>query len=277
MGDVWDRTVERLGEQLGVLLPVAILGIFVPLSVLNALGALWAVAGMGTKLALTLAFVALYLLVFWAYLAITAVMIDPRRGASAWSAVVRRLPAGIGVYLLLGVIGFVLTMPIGMLAALAGIDMSAMQRGVAVAPSSPALVWVAVAYFLAFLVVVLFATARLMPLTAVIVAERRGAGAIARAWRLTRGLSWRLIGVMLLYVIVLQVSTLAAQTVFGSVLRIFAGGRGPLDVATIVTGIVVAAVQTGFGLLGAAFAAQLYVSVVRTEASAPPINVPDQP
>lgn len=265
MGDVWDRTVEFLGDHLGTLLGIAILGIFAPLSILNAIGALWAMSGGVGRAALAAVFVALYVVIFWAYLAITAVALDPAGAPRAWALAARRLPAGIGVYLIMAIAVFLLTMPIGLLFALSGIDMAAMQAGVAVTPAAPGMFWAAIGYGLIFLVLLLFIAARLMPLTGVILAERRGAGAIARAWRLTRGLTWRLVGTFLLYVVVMQVAVMAVQTVFGSILRLFASGDGALNVATIVTGIVVAAVQSAFSLLAAAFAAKLYQTVMRRE------------
>jgi len=265
MGQVWDRTVEFLGDRLGVLLPVAIGGIFVPTSVLNAFGAVWATAGPGTRGVLTIVTLLLYLAIFWAYLTITAIALDPAARTLHWGAAGRRLPAGVGAYLLLLLGVVVLSMPIGILAVLSGIDVAALGAGVATAPTSRGLLWATMLYALAFGIAILAVGARLLPLTGVVYAERRGAGAIARCWRLTRGLTWRLVGVLVLYIVVLQVAALAAQTVFGSILRLFAGRPGSLDVATIVTGIVVAGVQTGFSLLGAAFAAKLYEATVRRE------------
>jgi len=276
MGDVWDRTVEFLGDRLGALLGVAILGIFVPLSILNALGGLWATAGMGEQLGLLAVSIALYVAIFWAYLAITATALDPAVASTSWSVAARRLPAGVGVYLILMAGIALLLMPVGALFGLSGIDAAAMQRGEAVAPAAPAMFWAGFLVLLVVLVALLVVSARLVPLTGVIVAERRGAGAIARAWTLTRGATWRLIGVLLLYLVVMQVAVLAAQTVFGSILRLFAGGEGAMSVAAIVTGIIVAAVQSGFSLLGAAFAAKLYQAIVR-RAEAPAVAVTAAP
>jgi len=119
------------------------------------------------------------------------------------------------------------------------------------------------ALFLVELAVVLFVLARLLPLTGVIVAERRGLGAYARAFRLTRGMTWKLLGVILLYAVVAWVSSLAATTVFGSILRLVAPGEGSVTVAGVLTAIAAAAVQAVFTVLAAAFCAKLYVALVR--------------
>ena len=268
MDYVWDRTVEFLGDNLSAVLPFAVLGVFVPTSIMNALSPLWQDAGEGQKAVLTLAIVALVAVMFWGTLAITSLAIDPsvRRGGVGGAAA-RRVPVMVGNYalLLLGVI--VLAIPMGIIAAAAGLDVAAMGGGRATPLTSPAAGAALALYFLVFLAVILAAAARLVPLGAVVMAERNGVGAIARTWRLTRGMTWRLIGVTILYAVVSQVAGLAARTVFGSLLRLVGGGEGPVTVGSVVTGVIVAAISAGFSTVAAVFAAKLYVAV---QATAPP-------
>src|SRR3546814_9103815 len=68
-------------------------------------------------------------------------------------------------------------------------------------------------YSLALVIVVLWGMARLLPLNSVVVAERRGVGAIRRAFGLTRGLALRIVGVVILFFVVWGVSAMAATTV----------------------------------------------------------------
>ncbi|MCQ4504282.1 hypothetical protein NON27_29320, partial [Vibrio parahaemolyticus] len=72
--------------------------------------------------------------------------------------------------------------------------------------------------------VLLFVGARLLPLYAVVLRERLGLGAIDRAWRLTRRHTWRLVGAVLLFMIVVMIASWAAQAVAGLVTALVLGG-----------------------------------------------------
>lgn len=277
MGDVWDRTTEFLGNHMTTVLPVVLAGIFVPMSIANGLSELWPISPPSGRIALTIAFVGIYLAVFWAYLTLTALTIDPLSGGRAAHVALRRLLPGIGIYIVLGLIVGALTAPFGVLLAMSGIDMEAMQRGEQVAAPAAGYGWALLIYLILFVVLLLAGSARLATLGGVVVAERRGARAPVRAVRMTRGLTWKLIGVALLYFVVSQIAQLAARTVFGTILRIFAGGEGALSVATVVTGVVVAAVGAAFLTLAAVFCARLYVAIAAREGPASGMGVPAQP
>ncbi|RYY41946.1 MAG: hypothetical protein EOP59_11150 [Sphingomonadales bacterium] len=108
----------------------------------------------------------------------------------------------------------------------------------------------------------LWIAARLMVTTPVIVREGRWLSALRQSWKLTRGMTWRIIGVILLFALISWVSILAANTVFGSVFALIAGGdRAGVSLAGVLTSIVVAAVQTGFTVLVPAFTAKLYLAL----------------
>lgn len=263
MGQVWDRTVEFLGESLGKVLPIAILAIFIPTSISGSLAGLQPTAGYGLRMAIGVLGLAFAVLSLWAQLAIAALAVGLVRspGAAAGVATARLLPA-IGVYILLGLVLFVAMLPAVVLVAVSGIDLAAAQAGrVTVTSADSGYILAAGLYGLVAMLVLLFVGARLVPLTAIIVAERRGAGAIPYSIRMTRGLTWRLFGVILLYVVVAFVATMAVQTVFGTVLRLVDGGTGPVTVSGVVTAIAVAAVSTGFTVLAASFCAKVYAAL----------------
>lgn len=264
MGYVWDRTVETLGERLAVILPFALFGIFLPSCITTVLAALREIAGPGLRISLSLVSLAASLLSLWVQLAIVAAAVDVRRAAGEMSRIAsRRLLPLIGVFLLIGIVVGVLMLPAFVLLALGGLDPMAIQAGqVTLSRLTPGFVGAALLYGLIAFVVILFVSARLAPLSAVVAEERRGAGAITRAFRLTRGLTWRLVGVILLYGVVSVIATLAVQTVFGTLLRLFDSGTGAVTVTAIVTAAATAAVSTAFTVLATVFCARLYVAIV---------------
>ncbi|URW75959.1 hypothetical protein M9980_01630 [Sphingomonas donggukensis] len=263
---VWDRTTEFLGDNIGVLLPIVVLAIFVPASISGSLADVQETAGFGLKLGLGLLGIAFSLLSLWAQLAIAALAIDPALGSRAAQVATARLLPAIGVFLAVLAGAMLLAIPILALMSAAGFDFAAMAAGERVTPTiTPGYGFAIFAVTLVAILILLFVGARLATLTAVIVAERRGLGAIPRAFALTRGLTWKLVGVVILYAVVAIVAVLAAQTVFGSVLRIVSGepARGTITIAGVITSVVVAAVSSGFTTLAAAFCAKLYAAVVR--------------
>ena len=116
-------------------------------------------------------------------------------------------------------------------------------------------------YGLLLVVVGVWVTARLLVIEPVIVAERRGIGAIAHAFRLTRGLALKIVGVLILYWIVATIAVWAAQMVFGSIFALIAPDGGEIGLATVLTSIVVAAVSTAFKVIAAIFVAKLYQAI----------------
>lgn len=271
MGDVWDRAIEFLGDNAGVLLPILLLALFVPETITGSLEEVRRTGGQGVRTGLGLVTLLFAILSLWAQLAIAALAIDPTLGRRASGVATARLLPAIGVYLLLLLALFALSVPLIALIVAAGIDVAGIQAGTATMPAiSPGIALAMLGYCIVYLIVVLFVGARMATLTGVIVAERRGAGAIARAFALTRGLTWKLVGVIILYAVVATVAGLAVRTVFGSILKLVAGGSGPITVAGVITAMAVAAVSSIFTVLAAAFCAKLYVAVVRAAETALP-------
>jgi hypothetical protein len=260
MGNVWDRATDFLSDNLPVVLPIALLAIFLPSS-LSASIAPIAKQSYAANLVIQAAQFALALITLWGQLALVALATEPLAGRSAAvaQANARFLPM-VGL-MLLTLIGFLLLLlPFPIVLGLAGYDLNAAMNGQQV-PVPDGVGGFILLYAVVLMPLMLFLAARLVLLTAVVVRERRGAAALRRSFVLTRGIVWKVIGVTILYFIVFGVSLLAAQWVFGSILELVAGGEGPVSLATVLTSVMVSAVQTAFVVLAAAFVAKLYLAV----------------
>ncbi len=263
MSTVWDRTAEFLSDNLAALTPIVLLGIFVPLTLLGNLMPLMGSSGQVGDWTLGGIVFFLAIVTTWGGIAITALAFDPAAGRAAAIATANRrtLPVlGIGLVTTLAVI--LLAAPIGVALGLSGLDMAALAAGKP--PEGSVNGWAlsfATFYMIAFAVFVFWAYARFVLLiTPIMVMERRGLGVYARAFVLTRGIGWKVIGVLLLYGIVSWVASAAAKTVFGSVFGLLIGGEGPITLASVLTQIVVAAISTIFSVLSVAFIAKLYLA-----------------
>ncbi len=263
MGTVWDRTIEVLNGRTGMIAPIALFGMLVPSVIRDGFVAF---STPGTAIALlvgsVLAIVALIAMI-WAQLAIVAIASDPATDAAEArrQAGVRVLPA-IGITVLLTILAALFVVPPVVVLIQSGFDFTAAANGSRVQmtpPSAGAAGFVGV-YSLVLMIVFLWIGARLVLLNPVILNERLGIGAIRRSMRLTRGLTWRIIGVLILFAIVMLVSTWAAQSVTGILFRL-ALGAGGVATATFLSGIAATIVTTAFTALAAVFTAQLYVAV----------------
>lgn len=269
MGSVWDRTAEFLSDNLGTLLPIALLAIFVPSTISANLSPLYPTATPATALWLSVAGLLLGLVSFWGQLAITALAIDPALGRQAASVATRRLPAGLLLTILMVVASILLVVPVGVMLAVAGVDLSGLEAGAKLTVPDSVKLWT-ILYGVLIVILAIWAVARLIVVVPVLVGERVALGAIPRSWRLTRGMALKIIGVLILFLIVAWVSYLAATTAFGAVMYLVAGrGEDGLSLASVLTTIVGGTVSTGFTVLGTAFLAKLYVALLaRNEAAA---------
>lgn len=265
MGYVWDRTVDVLGGRSGMIAPIALLGIFLPTVVRDGFVAF---STPGTAMVVlvgaVLAIVALVVMI-WAQLAIIAIATDPATDAAAArrQASVRVLPA-LGITIVLITVALLLLVPPALVLISSGIipyvNFSAAGSAVMrAAPSAGGAAQFAIVYFTLYLLVFIWISARLVLLNPVVLNERRGMGAIRRSVQLTRGLTWRIIGVLILFAVVLTVSTWAAQSVTGVVFRLVLGADR-IALATFLAGIAASLVSTIFTALAAVFTAQLYVA-----------------
>ncbi|MFC3582087.1 hypothetical protein [Sphingomonas hylomeconis] len=260
MGDVWDRATGFISDNLSVVLPIALFAIFLPSS-LSASIAPIAKQSPTANTVVGIVGLVLTLITLWGQLAIIALATEPRAGRQpAVAAANARILPLIGLALITLIGFFALILPFPIVLGLAGYDLQAAMNGEQVPLPDGTGGFVAL-YALFLLPLLIFLGARLALLTPVVVRERRGLGAFKRSFVLTRGIAWKVIGVMILYCIVFGVALLAARTVFGSILELVAGGEGTISVATVLTSVLVSAVQTAFIALSAAFLAKLYLAV----------------
>lgn len=260
MGTVWDRATEFLSDNLSAIFPLALFAIFVPLSISQSLEPLTK-SGGPAAMGFNLASIGLSVVSLWGQVAIMALALDALGGrAGATATANRRLLPVIGVSLVLFIGFFVLLLPFGIALGLSGFDFQAAMAGGKAALPPAAGLFLGL-YSLLFVVILIWLAARLLLVTPTIIMERHGIGAIGRSFTLTRGVQWKIIGVLLLYVIVLLVSYLAAKFVFGSIFGLIAGGDAPVTVGSVLTSIMVSVVLTAFTVLAAAFTAKLYLAV----------------
>ncbi len=265
IGTVWDRAVDFVRDHLGAAMPVLLATQFAAPAINGSLAGLRAGGGGATTFALGLVSLVATLISLWGALYLVAFAAQPSgretRQEAARLARSRFLPL-IGVSLILIVGLGVLALPGVLLAVSSGFDFTAVMNGVQVQPEAFASLGPAVLYFVIVGLVMLWLSARLLPINAVIAMERRGIGAIGRAFALTRGMTFKLIGVLVLYGIVAVVAISAVQFVVGAVFAIFSGDATGITVAGVAGAVAVAAVSAALALYQTAFIGKLYRAIV---------------
>ena len=262
MGTVWDRTIEVLNGRTGMIARIAVLGMLLPTVVRDGFVAFTSRANPVSMLVGAVLTIGALVAMIWAQLAIIAIATDPAVDAASASrqARARVLPA-LGITVLLTIVAFLLAVPPIVVLVQSGFDFAAAANGSSaqMTPPSVGAASFTALYGLAYLLVLLWIGARLVLLNPVILNERLGVGAIRRAIQLTKGMTWRIIGVLVLFCIVLLVATGAAQSVTGIVLRLVLGADS-IATAAFLAGVAGSIVTTAFTALAAVFTAQLYVA-----------------
>lgn len=259
MEQVWDRTAAFLRARRAALVLLALSAIFVP-GVIGGLAEAAAAQNADASSGIWMPVRLLAgLLMLWAELAILAMAagLDSPRAALRQAGL--RLPVVIGFAVLLTVLLLLLAMPaVGILVAY-GFDFLAAAAGESVQPSVVATAWIAL-YALVLIPLLLWVAARLSLATPVILQERRGLGALARSFALTRGLAAKIIGVLLLYGIVSTVLTAAAQFAGGTIFAVIFGSDDGLGVASVLTLLLTTLVETALAVLLWVFTGKLYLA-----------------
>ena len=276
MSEVWDRTVlvarHRAPELAAIALPLIWLPGLVQRGVQLALAGPTpgAPVAAGAMAAVTLIGAVTTLLALLAALAIVALASDRTLAPVAALRIgLRRLPLTVGLSLLIALALMLLLVPI----VLAVPDIAAMSAGSSSADLSPGASAFVRWYSVGLTALLVWAEARLVLLSPVMVNERRGLGSVARAFALTAALTWRLIGVLLLFLVVAGLSVLAARSVTGVAAALLIEGDRPATVQflAMAAGSLVA---VGWATLAAIFAAQLYLARtdgVALSATLPPV------
>lgn len=277
IGSVWDSTQQVLAGRTGMLAPIAAIGFVLP-SVMQVLLLPQTPGASPGFTGVAVALVAI-LLSLWGQLAIMALATHPAttQAEAGRVGVARMLPV-LGLALVIAlVLAAVILVPLLVL-GLSGYDFAAaMAAGgnPALMPPVPGGAGAFVTlYMLVTAVVAIWLAARLMLVYAVVLNERRGLGAFRRSIALTRGMTWRLIGVCLLFLIVLTVATLAAQGVTGTVARLILGPER-LATARGIAALAGAVVSAGFMTMAYVFVARLYVAAAGQPQAAAPVVAED--
>ncbi|WP_157073761.1 hypothetical protein [Sphingomonas soli] len=261
MGTVWDRTAEFLTDNIATILPIALLAFFVPASIEGNFHAVMEGASRGLILSLQLIQLAFGVLTVWGMLALTAMALENADSDHAGRVAVQRLPAALVVTLVTFAGLLLLMAPIPAVLSASGVDVMAIAEGRNFDLPSGVASFVAI-YLILAVGFSLWLCARLIVVTPVIVREGKWLGSLRQSWKLTHGITWRVIGVIILFALLSWVAILAANTVFGSVFALIAGGdRAGVTLSGVLTSIVVAAVQTGFTMLIPVFTSKLYLAL----------------
>lgn len=264
MSAVWDRTSEVLSGRAAMLAAIAVPTLFLPTIVRDAYVA-YATPGtasfalIGGLLSLIVSVITIY-----GQLAIIAASSDPATDrAAALRIAGKRLLPTIGVAIVLGIAVAIAFIPALIFLGLSHIDYAAMAAGnPSMTGANGGMIAGAILYSLALGIVLLFVSARLMIWQAVLVNEHIGLRSIPRAWRLTTGSTWRIVGVIILFCIVLLVATGAAQSVVGIVFRLILGADHVATV-TLIAAIAGSIVMVPLIVLAVVFTTQLYLACRR--------------
>ncbi|WP_440979259.1 hypothetical protein ACQHGV_02160 [Sphingomonas pseudosanguinis] len=275
IGSVWDSTQQVLAGRASMLVPFAAIGFVLPAMLQVLLVPQTSMAQMSASASATGVLVGLIAIVLgiWAQLAIMALATHPATtSADASRAGVRRLLPLLGVAFAMGlIIALVVFVPLVVL-GLSGFDFTravAAQGNPALMPPLPsgAALFIGL-YALTLVVLGFWLMARLMLTYAVVLNERRGLGAICRSIALTRGMTWRLIGITILFSIVFFVAAAAVQGVAGLIFRLILGADRITWVLAL-TGLVGSIVTAGFMTMAYVFIARLYVATAGVPVAAP--------
>lgn len=264
ISQVWDSTVDAVRGRAGLILPVAALALWGPAVVQAAFSSyLSPEAGRAAGAGASLVTLLLTVVSVWGGLVVLAITSAPDvgRDAAMRMASARVLPL-VGVALVVGVVIVAALVPLFVALAAGGLDMNAMAAGrfAMSGQLSGGAGLFATLYSILLLAALFWVSARLMPLSAVVLHERRGLGAIGRAFSLTRGLAPKLFGVSLLFGVVLVIASGAVQLVVGTVVRLALGPDG-VPTATFLGAVAGAVVSTALTVLAYGFMARLYAAL----------------
>lgn len=269
MGTIWERTTEVLSGRAGMLFGIAALTLVLPAIVRLVIAmTLPTTTPLGAIVGFVLA-LAVGLISLWGQLTIIAASSDPSIDAGAgYRLAAARLPAALGVTILLSIAAFVLMIPLIVALVAAHVDVTTLNDATQIGNVPPGTAIFAAVYIVVLAIVFLLAATRLTVLNPVVLHERLGVAAIKRSWQLTRGLTWRILGVLVLFIVVAAIAGMAVQLVVGT-LAALAFGRDALATVLLVTSIASALLSAAFTVIALAFTAQLYVAL-----AGPPLRQP---
>lgn len=242
---VWDRTTQQLGRQGGKLALLALVTLGVNDLLTTALqqvvaGASPVIRAVGVGV--------IILAVLWGLvgqIAITSLALDREvaPGAAIGNAI-PRMPAMIGATLLLVLGAAVLALPLIGAFVAGAVDLASEP------PVMPA--WFIV-YMFGFFIVALCLAVKLLLIGPMIVDGAGPVAAIRGSFTRTRGCFWRILAVLILYLIVVGVVALAVESAAGIIFKLVLG-----DSAWLATAVVGAIVSSVLQMVALVFCAKLY-------------------
>ncbi|WP_315761181.1 glycerophosphoryl diester phosphodiesterase membrane domain-containing protein [Sphingomonas sp. Y38-1Y] len=262
MTRVWEATSDFLNEHGGAVAGITLALVFAP-SLVSGLLEAAVTPGVVTPMTFVFQLLGFVLTIvsLVGTLALTALAIAPARRSEAVGQGVRRLLPFIAVMIVLLLAFLVLMIPFIGIAVAGGVDFSAASVQASLPALSGGTAAALAGYGLVLFAVLLWVGARLAVLAPVIVAERRGLGAIGRSWRLTRGHGWRIVGVFLLYLLVAGILSAAIGAAAGAIGAIAGGGQTGFNIGRVIPAVAMAGVSSLLTVVQSAFAAKLYVAL----------------
>lgn len=247
IGKAWEETVAFVAREASLLFPVVLLFVALPLMLLQEMTPAKLVQWSSTMKgpmppvpsSYWFSFFLTLILTWFGALTLFALALRPGISvAEALKLASHRLPVLLGAALLAGATLFVaillLSVPLILLAGFGGAVIAVVVLG-------------------------LLALARLAFLTPLLIDDRLGAiASIKRAWLLTRGSFWRLVGFFAIMLIIYTVAGAAAQTAFGIIGGLVAGSDG----VRLLGGIAAASVSAVVVLYLLVMLARLYRQAV---------------
>lgn len=265
MSNVWDRTTAFVAAHRGDLTVIALLGIALP-SAASAIVDPLSVAPDGTtRMVVSITGILALLITIWGQLGITALTLADGGGVGRAMATAssRFLPL-LGAVIPVALGAVLLALPFILILLASGADLAQMGAPGYKPPVTPGVGLAMFAYLIVWVPLMLFLAARLALIAPIVIAEHLSFRAIGRSWALTRGLAFKIIGVLLIYAVVVIVAVFATRIVAGTVTRLLLPSEEPVSAALVLTAITVALVTALFSVLSTVFVAQLYKAVAAT-------------
>jgi hypothetical protein len=119
----------------------------------------------------------------------------------------------------------------------------------------------------------LFVSVRLLPLVAVVASETGGPiASVRRAFALTSGQFWRLLGFLLMLVIGFMILAITVGTVIGGLAMLLFGRPEPWSISLLLVALAGGLVQAGFVMVYTAMLARIYAQLSAGQASVPEVK-----
>lgn len=274
ISQAWEEGTRFAGREFGLLYPIALLLIELPILAFYLIQPFPAVAaeplpGQALTFQLMvdqfgglpqfLLFMGMSLAAFviqtYGGLAITWLALNP--GAEigqSLAAAGRRLPAALGVLLLVFLGFLLLSLPMWLLIVGAS------------AQPSPGTGMAVLLFGLVFMILVIAIAPRLSVTTPVTAAERIGPfGILRRSWDLTKGNFWRLFGTFLLIGLVVIIVSLVLLLIFGTITRLLVGPPESNFTAAFVLELLNSLVFAAYSVFMFCFIAKIYEQLAEPE------------